>query len=520
MYITTLLLSLMIWIVVGYVYLRSPLASVFHPFSFYYAFHGLLFVIRPMVGHVLDYQLIYNVYKFVPSQSDKITVLLASTLGFLVFAFFSLRFGNVPMRFKQDAVAVSERNRLVSPFMLVLMLCAPVGFYSLFGQLGAASEGVSDKVLVKGTGVFVNTVGSGYLDEAASMLITCTAIFAWLFRFRPLGMVPLVLFAIGRAGTGGRFPFIYALSAVALLWLYERRLRFPVPRMLLLLAAVAAIFTAVGNDRGRAIRQWLGVDNSLDQSAPAGANQVKFMEGMDFGNLEYFEYIVYVVPQRSHTYDYFLDNLQILTEPVPRALWPDKPAGPPITRFSLYDYGFPIGMTRSLPGEGWYALGWLGVVIVCGAWGAALGAVYRRYVESEQDTIVTGAYIMFLTMMLNTMRDGMLLTLLRESLFVLGPLVLWAQFTAYLGIPRAHEVRKTLRRAVLKQKIAAALAAGQADGGPVDRPDADAAEPAPAAARRRRGVAGKSASAARWNSLPAPVRRRRALLRTPPSGAT
>ena len=115
--------------------------------------------------------------------------------------------GNVPMRFKQDAVAVSERNRLVSPFMLVLMLCAPVGFYSLFGQLGAASEGVSDKVLVKGTGVFVNTVGSGYLDEAASMLITCTAIFAWLFRFRPLGMVPLVLFAIGRAGTGGRCGF-------------------------------------------------------------------------------------------------------------------------------------------------------------------------------------------------------------------------------------------------------------------------------------------------------------------------
>ena len=107
MYITTLLLSLMIWIVVGYVYLRSPLASVFHPFSFYYAFHGLLFVIRPMVGHVLDYQLIYNVYKFVPSPSDQITVLLASTLGFLVFAFFSLRFGNVPMRFKQDAVAVS-----------------------------------------------------------------------------------------------------------------------------------------------------------------------------------------------------------------------------------------------------------------------------------------------------------------------------------------------------------------------------------------------------------------------------
>jgi hypothetical protein len=523
MYIATLLLSLMCWVVVGYVYVRSPLASVFHPFSLYYMFHGLLFVIRPIIAHWLDFHLIYNVYKFVPNLSDKITVIAASTLGFLVFAFFSLRFGNVPMRFKQDAVAVSERNRLVGPFLMALLICAPLGYYSLYQHYNSASVGVVDKVLVKGTGVFVNANGFGYLEEAQTMLISCTAIFAWLFRFRPLALTPLLVFAVARAGTGGRFPIIYAAAAIGLMWMYENRQRFPAPRVLALSVAVLGIFTAVGQDRGRAVRQWLGTDYTLERTASARETPTAFMEGMDFGNLEYFEYIVYVVPQRSHTYDYFLNNLQLFTEPVPRVLWPDKPAGSPITRFSLFDYGSPIGMTRSLPGEGWYSLGWLGVIIVCGAWGAALGAVYRRYVESEQDTIVTATYIMFMTMMINTMRDGTLLTLARESLFVLAPVFLWAQFTAYLGIPRAHEVRNRLRRALLKQQITAALARTQA--GAVEADAAEVAAPgADSAARPRKagsgGSVGRAASVARWQSLPAAVRRRRALLRPPPSGAS
>jgi len=36
-----------VWLLIAFMFLRGRSASVFHPFSFYLAFHGLVFVIRP-----------------------------------------------------------------------------------------------------------------------------------------------------------------------------------------------------------------------------------------------------------------------------------------------------------------------------------------------------------------------------------------------------------------------------------------------------------------------------------------
>ncbi|MFM5893885.1 MAG: O-antigen polymerase [Novosphingobium sp.] len=485
MYAAALALSVICFLGVTVYFVRSPAFSIFHPLTFYSAFHGFVFVFRPIVARLNDFSLIYRGYQFTPSASDKLTVILASNLGFLAFALFCLMSGNVAMQFKQDRFAVAERERFKPLLFWVLLLCVPIGLYSLASVwTGAATTGMGYESMIRdaGTGVYVNTKGNGYVAEAQLMLATCGALIAWLFRFRLLALMPLIGFVVLRAGTGGRGPFVTALVTVGLLYLYEHRRRLPSLQVAALLIAVVLAFNTVGNDRGLTIRKAIGNDTASTVFYNTRDNE-RWLEGMDFGNLEFFEYLVYAIPQRTHTYGYFLDNFQIFTEPIPRVLWKNKPVGAPFNRIYLMDYGRAIGMTRSLPGEGWYSLGWPGVLIWCGLWGYGLGLIYRRFVEGPQTTIKTAAYMIFVPIMIVAFRDGQLITVFREGLFFLGPVLLWYWLSRYAGIPSAVAMRAVARR---KLKDGGANAAV-----PAAVPQADP----------------------EWAALPPAVRRRRATLR-------
>ena len=201
----------------------------------------------------------------------------------------------------------------------------------------------------------------------------------------------------------------------------------------------------LGSDRGAGIRSFFIEDRS-DASIYSG-RELGFMEGMDFANMEFFEYLVYAVPQRSGTYGYFLDNLQVLTEPIPRVLWEGKPIGAPVKLFSLWDYGQPIGMTFSLPGNGWLQWGFLGVLIWCGLFGWFYGAVYTRFQKSDQSTLKTVGYLLFLPLSFQFFRDGVLLSMLKSNAWFLLPLVLTFWFARMSATPMGGELRLLVARA-------------------------------------------------------------------------
>lgn len=432
---------------------RLPSFSVFHPLFMYLLFHGFIFVIRPIFAYFGEFRAIYEIYQFTPSPSDKLTALVGSNVGMLAFAFFSLRTGSAEMTFKQDAFAVAERNRLVPSAMWAIAFTAPIGLYSLLWLFNQSSLDASEMVIDKGTGTFINTSANGYLVESSLMLATVCVLIGWLFRFRIIALLPLLVFVVGRAGTGGRGPFVTAVICLGLLWLYEHRRKLPSMRTVWGGLAVILLFTAIGEDRGRGIRQWFGTDYTLDQSS---TRELKFLEGMDFGNLEYFEFLVYAVPQRSGSYEYFADNLMLFTEPIPRVLWPGKPVGSPVKFFELFDYGYPIGMTRSLPGEGWTQLGWLGIVIWCGLWGLAFGKLYDRFVTTGQSTFWVMAYMTFIAMLVVAYRDGTVITVMRQGMFYFFPIILWKVFATGLAVPRAVDLRAAYYRRVRKAALDAA----------------------------------------------------------------
>jgi len=488
-YQLALAFSALCFAAVTFAFVRSRAFSAFHPLTVYLIFHGFVFVIRPIIAYLGEFTLVYRLYQFTPSPSDRITALLVSTLGLLAFAATCWRAGPNAMAFRRDRVAEAEQRRLQVPFLWVAALCIPIGIYSLATVWETAmSTGAAFSNMVRDgvTGTAFNDGTSGYLVEAQLMLASCAAIIAWLFRFRIYALLPLVLFVLYRAGTGSRGAFITALFSVLLFYLYDRGKRWP-PALILAAVPLALLaFTAVGDDRGASIRRTVSSDGSSELFSPNRDGE-RLFEGMDFANLEYLEFMIYVVPQRSGTYGYFNGVLQVFTEPVPREIWKDKPIGPPFERINIFDYGNPRGITRSLPGEGWFALGWLGTAIWCGAWGWALGAIYRRFVNGSQSTLQVAAYMVFIPILIVAFRDGQLVTVFRQGLFFMMPIALWWALARLLGIPSASAVRRVLDRRA--GSATPRHQPGVTDGGDGQPARGVALAPPPAVLRRKLALA-------------------------------
>ena len=415
-------------------YLRSGFASVFHPISVYLAFHGWVFVIRPFFAWLYDYHVIYQVYGFHPSLATKITVIVAANLGLVAFVLAAWRSGNVPFVFRQGPTDREHRHRLLTAFVPVAVLLGMIGVASLSSSYTATVWTMHRDA---GSGITVNTTANGWFVEAQNLLAPLSVYLAWCFRFRWYSLAPLVAFVVIRSGTGGRGPFVVACFAAALLWLFDRRKQWPSARVLAVSLAVLGLFYLVGQDRGQSVKAFVNQGEVIRVE-----KKWDFMESMDWANLEFFEYVAHIVPERTGTYGYFVDNLQIFTEPIPRKFWKDKPVGAPIKMFSLFAYGNPVGMTYSLPGYGWAQAGYFGVILWCGLWGLALGAVYARFARSRQGNFAVAAYFAFLPIFVIAFRDGQLITILRTGVFYLAPVAAWWLAARALGIPDPNALRR------------------------------------------------------------------------------
>lgn len=428
MYLLFLIATVVIFLAVCAVYAKQASASLYHPLSLYLAIHALIFVIRPWYVWLADLDTIYIAYQFRPDLEAKLVALAVANLGLVAFAAASMWFGREPMTFEGSA-NVHARRSLRVPYVAAAALFAPFFLYSVWLGWLNRMTGRSLTNFDQATGVITSSGTNGYIFGASNMAVFLLPLCAWLFRFRP---GPLIVVACGvllMQGIGTRGPTMVAMFCLSLFFMYEKNWRWPGWRVPLLGFAALALFVTVGNDRGQAIRGLF-----VEQEATYLTQRDEaFLARMDFANLEMLEYLTATVPAKTGTYEYFVDQLQIFTEPVPRALWPNKPVGQPIRLFNLYDYGYPVGMTRSLPGEGWTQLGYLGVVLWCALWGGVLGSLYSRFARSQQKPVHVYAYFALLSLMIVCFRDGLLLSILRYSIFAFAPLLAMMVFQRLRG---------------------------------------------------------------------------------------
>ncbi|MXO94885.1 hypothetical protein GRI34_00450 [Erythrobacter aquimaris] len=403
------------------VYLRHPAACIMHPATFYLAFHGLVFVFRPLIARAYDFSFVYRVYDFQPSMSDKITVILATNLAMVVFVATSLYVApRLPVAL-EESLFESARAAMKRPILMVCAIVAPLAIWSQLGNWQRQADNYGSMVRDLSTGAAINTDAIGWFTDAALILAPITVLLVWLARYRWWSWAFFAVFVVLQGGGGTRGPIIYTAIAIGILALLEYRKRWVDWRAASLALLAVLAFNQIVLDRGASLRGLAGQAGEADY---ANNYDLSPFEGMDFANLEYFEYIVYAVPQRTGTYDYFASNLQIFTEPVPRVIWKDKPVGSPVQFFSLWDYGTPIGMTGSLPGQGWMALGYVGVAIQALFFALLYSTVCLLLLGRRATPARQILYALIAATAIHVFRDGTLVTLARQMPFYVGPFLL------------------------------------------------------------------------------------------------
>ena len=115
-------------------------------------------------------------------------------------------------------------------------------------------------------------------------------------------------------------------------------------------------------------------------------------------------------------------------------MWKGKPIGAPVGTFNLNAYGNFIGLTVSMPGDGWMSGGWIGVIITAGIAGLLLGLAHRWFwLKAQRDNILSLVYILGLAMIVQQFRDGGVVSIAKFLLWNWLPLVVWLGCNWLLG---------------------------------------------------------------------------------------
>ena len=414
MYATMLALSVLVFVAASAIYWRQPAASVFHPATFYLLFHGLVFVVRPIVGWYYGYDNIYEVMGFQPSPWEKTQVLICTNIGLIAFMAVVLWLTRGPFEVSPGPDGSDARGALLKRFWIVAVPLAALAAWSLYWQWNAIGDAVAFSAMDPRTGDQRLIGVSGYFYAAAGLSAPVAAMIAYLGRFRWWALLPAAGFAVLQLGTGGRGYFVAMGVMITLTFLYERGRKWPGALVIVAALAAVPVFHVIKTDRGAFLRETLRP--GVVDKAPERAFDDAPLETMDIANMEFFEFLVWAIPKRTGTYDYFVNNLELVTGPIPRALWPGKPVGPPLKRFELYEDARPIAITFSVPGMGWYNAGYAGVVLWCALFAAIYGLAFRTFARSGRGPLAVMGYAAFLATAAIAFRDGSLQSLGRQLL--------------------------------------------------------------------------------------------------------
>ncbi len=410
----------------------SRAASIFHPLTFYLAFHGLVFVIRPLLIYYAGFENAFLYMGFHPTDDQFVFTLVVSSVALLVFAVVSIAYGggavagHLPSR-------PSFSKEDINAFAIVAAAILPVAFYSAVASLAMFQFEAGPNQFVEldvNTGVAHFTNGSGYAYEAQSSIGAIVVAFFWLCGLRWWSILPILIFMGWRAYFGiARWPMIIMGLVIMLLTAFCGGKKWPYMRHLLAAVPLLLLFHLVGQDRSW-LRAVMGED--VQQETPAtNADFLQTLDGPDFANFDYLAYVLAMVPDKTQSFTYFTQYLQLLTEPIPRALWSGKPLGSPVVLVNLVQFGNFIGLTTSLPGDGWMSFGWVGLVVTMGVVAFVLARLHSWFCRHQSDPYTVLIYCLFLPLTIQWFRDGGI-SIAKFALFTVGPVILWRALARYL----------------------------------------------------------------------------------------
>lgn len=433
-----LIAQTLVLVLVAVAFVSTGSASMFHPLTLYLIFHALVFVMRPILVHLADFDQVWLFIGYWPDARQFVFTLAVSSVALMGFALACAWAGKVRPDLARAPVFSFDKVDIAA-FVVTAALLGPLAIYSAVQrQAGASFDGSGDVQMERdpmtGQPIYTNT--TGYIAEAHSMGLPLTLGVIWVCRFHPLSFIPFAGFVAYRAYLGwGRWAIIMGILGLVLLVLYRTRTKWF--RLWHLAAAlpVLALFNILGNNRA-ALRDILageaGFSSLFRATAGDGGRAVDALANQDLANFDFLAFILWAVPGQSGSYTWFTQYLQLFTEPIPRLLWPDKPVGAPVKWVSLHDYGNFANLTTSLPGDGWMSGGWIGMIVTMVAVGLILGKLHRWFwTVGFLNRYAVLFYCAFLPLSLQWFRDGNI-TIVKFGFFSLLPILLWIGLTRAL----------------------------------------------------------------------------------------
>lgn len=411
--------QVVLWLTVIGLFLASRQASIFHPLTAYLAFHGLVFVVRPLLIHYLKFDSIFGYMMVSPSDAVFMQTLAITSLALVVFSLMCWGAGRTEIGFKSASPTPFTRAQF-NALILTTILLGPLIAYSIRVGLSGAATGEE-----RG-GVFILTGANGYAVEAQYMIGPLLCLWLAATRFSPASLVPLVLYVAYRSWGGwSRWTILLLFLALSLFFAWQKRKLWLPFWSVGLAVPLLMLFLALGKNRAY-FQDWITTGSRPELTEAArGLDALKLKyDTQDFANFDYLCFIVDVVPRRTGTFTYWTQYLQLFTEPIPRALWKGKPAGAPVGFFNLNQYGNFLGLTVSLPGDGWMSAGWLGVGVTMAIVGILLGVAHRWFWRHAQSNTHALCYLISVAMLPQWYRDGGI-SIAKFLFWNLSPFLVW-----------------------------------------------------------------------------------------------
>lgn len=423
---TALIAQAAVFALIVAVFLMSGSASMFHPLTYYLIFHGLVFVVRPILVWAYGFDNVWLYIGFWPNDQQFVFTLTVSTVALAAFALACGLTGNVRPGFASQPPLEFDRAELLA-YGITFLLLTPLAIYSaVLRQEGANFDFTGDVQMerdpVTGQPIYVNT--TGYIAEAHAVGLPLTLGLVFISRFNPLAFIPYFAFVLYRAYLGwGRWAIIMGMISLVLLLLFRTRHKWFAWWHMLAGLPVLYLFHLLGANRGW-VRGLIEGDPAPVLDEP-GRSFIDSLANQDLANFDFLSFILWVVPGQSGTYTWFSQYLQLFTEPIPRLLWPGKPVGAPIKLVELNDFGNFANLTASLAGDGWMSGGWVGMLLTMVVVGLILGLVHRWFWQkgcrSPQGVLF---FCIFVPLSLQWYRDGGI-TIFKFGFFALLPILVW-----------------------------------------------------------------------------------------------
>ncbi|HWY32743.1 MAG TPA: hypothetical protein VNX46_18405, partial [Candidatus Acidoferrum sp.] len=348
-----------IWLITIALFIWSKQASVFHPALAYLLFHGLVFVVRPILVYYFNFDSSWNYMGFQPTDDVFVKTLAVTSLAMICIVGVSLRFGRTQLEFgtKEPPSFTSAQRR---GLMLATLLLLPLMAYSIY----STRNGVN-RVMVGG--ISIETNSTGYINEAQDFVMPLMVIWMVITRFHWLNLFPSVIYVGYRSWVGwSRWTVLLYFLIVIMCYCWYHRRRWMPFWFILVAIPVLVLFNQIGKNRDM-IKALLAGEDTRAVNYAAGmttADKLRAqLDTQDFANFDFLTYVIWVVPAKTETYSFWAPYAQLFTEPVPRILWKGKPVGSPVRSINVFNYANFVGLTVSLAGDGWIGGGWIGVII-------------------------------------------------------------------------------------------------------------------------------------------------------------